>query len=61
MHENCKRQRKVLNLTSLEFHWPLLQMSDYNTGKPHDIININHQTGNWNENQSASKTQRFYF
>jgi len=41
------------------FHWPLLQISDYN--KPHYIININHQTETWNENQSASKTRRFYF
>jgi len=35
-------------------HLNLLQISDYN--QPQYIININHQTGNWNENQSASKT-----
>jgi len=41
------------------FTGQFLLISDYD--KPHYIININYQTRNWNENQSASKTWRFYF
>jgi len=42
----------VKDNAKFRIHWPLLQISDYN--KAHYMININHQTGNWNDQPRRS-------